>query len=251
MSGVIAEQSLLGSSHIVPAMSGVRFDNTSVACGLTVASQSITNSATFTVSMFVRTISFTGTSILMMSKDVNTAMFILPGFNTSDDVFFNYFDVSNSLNFDSNPGVFLADAWHHVFMSGDANHASGLKVVNFVVDGVVVGINSSSDPDAAFNFQVNGKEFGLPIDSANLGTNIGDITDYQSVWIAHGQYVAPASVGLFRDSNNQPKDLGSDGSGPTGTAPTYYFQGNSSQFVTNKGSGSAVTVVGTPTDISP
>jgi hypothetical protein len=131
------------------------------------------------------------------------------------------------------------------------NHAPGTKICNVLINGSNVAAYGITDSDPAFNFLFSGENFGIPIDQANLGAGYGYSVDYQSVWIAMGQYVSPANIALFRNpSTGLPMDLGTDGSGPTGTAPTYYFQGNAAAFVTNKGLGPTITLTGTPTDVS-
>jgi Concanavalin A-like lectin/glucanases superfamily len=156
------------------------------------------------------------------------------------------------LNSSGSAGVMIAsaasqmtdDGWHHLFVSLDANHAAGAKLMNLYLDGAnIFDAGNSSDANAAFNIGVNGKAFGIPTNSAGLS---GDSTRlaFYDVWIALGQYVDPSNISKFRTASGHPADLGTDGSTPTGLVPTFYFTGGAASFPTNRGSGPAMTLNG-------
>jgi hypothetical protein len=235
-------------------IAGVRFNNVSSTVGLVKTAQVVTNSSLLTMSMFVRMTPYTGVAVATFNINVSDTNQLGPGFGAFDGATYNCIKGSGAGNYylDSLGGIFPTGVWHHVFLSCDMNHAAGAKICNLWVDASAVGVNVKTDNDAAFSFPFSGENFGLPNVIANLGpSNYGTNIDYQSVWIAMGQYVAPSNIHLFRDpTTGLPQDLGPTGAGPTGTAPTYYFQGNAAAFSTNKGSGAAVTLTGTLTDVT-
>jgi hypothetical protein len=249
--GILDQQPSGQGQAVAPVMplTGVRFDNVNSSVGLCVTSQSVTNSPLLTVSMFVRMLAFDGVSVAMFSKNVSDATYLYP---SAGLMILSCSQTAGNFYFQSLDDPFVTDIWNHIFLAADMNHAAGSKICHILVNGVSVtkDTGASTDFGAAFSFQFNAHKFGLPIDQPTLGPgNIDEIYDFQSVWIGCGQYVDPANVGLFRDPiTGLPKSLGTDGSGPTGIAPTYYFQGNAAAFSTNKGSGPAITLVGALTD---
>lgn len=69
---------------------------------------------------------------------------------------------------------------------------------------------------------------------------------YAHVWIAPGQYEPDYTK--FINGDGTPKDLGADGSTPTGTAPAIFFTGDKSAFPVNNGTGGSFTLIGSLDD---
>lgn len=239
-----------GHSPIIGVIGFVRFDNELSTSLLNVSGQSVTDSALFTVSTYVRFQSIANQSVIALGDGSGGDL---------NKIFIDSGQLSCFLT--NNPGAvftefvftgvpFVADQVHHIFLSVDTNHAAGLKICNFLLDGATQTLNTgaSTDTDPAHTISFNGGEFGVTdvvADSPN-----GYHTDFQHLWIAPGQYVAPANVTLFRDAGTgDPVDLGADGSTPTGTAPKYFFEGNAAAFSTNLGSGAQPVLTGTLTDV--
>jgi hypothetical protein len=136
-------------------------------------------------------------------------------------------------------------------MSGDVRR--GTPVLAQYLDGVLVGqpplIVGSFSGTSTINF--NG--FALWVGADSFGNNLtGDLAD---LWIAPGVSLLDGSGDIATstrrkliDASGKPVDLGSDGSIPTGTAPSVFLSGNASSFSTNKGTGGAFTTTGTLTD---
>jgi hypothetical protein len=236
--------------------SSVRFDNEGSpgVAGLTVDSQTVSDSSVFTVSLFFRP---ADTEIfdqfLLSLGDASGNQFskieLIRRTATTGTLesFFTNPAGTAFCEFVFNEAPVMPGNYYHVFMSTDLNHPAGAKICNLVVNGLNQTINTgaSTDSDPAFVIPFNGGNFGLPDETKNLFPQNASILDFQEVWVALGQYVDPSNVSLFRDpSTGLPVDLGADGSLPTGTPPTYYFRGNAASFPTNLGNGEQPHVIG-------
>jgi hypothetical protein len=146
----------------------------------------------------------------------------------------------------------LGDIWVNFLGNAKTDLGSGLKIMqgywNDTTSSPAVIEGNDGSP---FNMGFNGKDIAVPmIGSGFLADYIGDLAD---VWIAPGQFIdfsVAANRRKFIDANGKPVDLGSDCSAPTGIAPSVCFSGDSSGFVTNKGTGGAFNLTGTLTNAS-
>jgi hypothetical protein len=243
---------------VPPSFTAVRFDNegtpansyNSVAA-LTVDSQSVPNAYTFTLSFYCRSDAMQTLDLMSLGDNSGNQFSILEMIgvattSASIEIFFT--DPTGAafaeFIFNEHPINFN---YFHLFMSVDLNHPAGSKICNCLINGVAMTINTGAytDGDPAFQIGFNGGNFGIPDMTANLGPGFGYILDFQEIWIALGQYVDPSNIALFREPiTGDPVDLGTDGSVPTGTPPTYYFKGNAAQFPINRGSGEQPHLVG-------
>lgn len=133
-------------------------------------------------------------------------------------------------------------SWHHLLWSADLTNPARRHLI---LDDVEVDEGST---------HVN-----IDIDFLNddhfVGSRAGGFTkadsDMADFWMFPGVYLdfsIEANRRLFRTSGGKPKDLGSDGSIPTGAAPLIYFSGLTAVWHTNKGTGGGFTENGALTD---
>ncbi len=250
MTGVTDEEEAATS----PTIGMVRFDNSSSSTGLNVAGQSVADSYTVTVSLFFRIFntSFQQKLFALGDGSGNQLNEMYSKYLTAGDVGFDFTNSGGGALFQSiiTGTPVSTNVIHHLFFSVDLNHPAGSKIASVVIDGTLYPLDGgqTTDIDAAFQAGFSGGEFGLPDLTANLGG--ADILDFQSVWIAYGVYVAPASAGVFVAPGGGPADIGADGSGAiSGVTPNYYFHGTAAQFSTNAGSGQQPTLTGTLLDV--
>lgn len=236
----------------------VLVDETSFYNGLTVDTQTTSNSYYLTLSAWIKCddpnrgvsnwpsiVSFawngssgpSGNSYLQIGSNFNSDIYASLMLNTG-----------NRLNFGSGD-IFTNGSWHHIFMSVDTNHAAGAKIANLLLDGVDVKNGAyTSDTYSADPLGVYGSTFSVS-DGDGSGHGVGNgALKYYDLWIAYEQYIAPADVTKFRTVDGHPVDLGYNGDIPTGTPPTYFFHGDSTTFATNAGTGDAVTLHGSLVD---
>lgn len=222
---------------------GVLLDNSDSSTALTAASQTAADSHFVTASLWLMVSAHINVLTLNPSSqsliDMN-----LNGAASLGAVLSNGTGLS-SVEFDSDASAVSFNAWHHLFVSADLNHAAGSKLLNLYLDGVSIRDPSAGgDTDPAFLMNVNGVAFGLPAAASQLSALNANIS-FSDVWIGVGQYVDPSAIASFRSSAGRPVFLGANGELPTGTSPTYFFSGDATAFATNKGTGDAVSLTGT------
>ena len=139
------------------------------------------------------------------------------------------FSVASTINFIS------ADAWHHLLVSWDTNHASGSKVYSFIYDGSSYGSVTVYDDYPAF---IDGYDFH----DFSVGAGVGGWTkatcDIAEFYL--NTVTAITDVTKFRNaSTGKPVNLGNDGSLPTGAPPMIYLSATATanDFLTNHGVG--------------
>jgi len=131
-------------------------------------------------------------------------------------------------------------AWHSVMISmfGDNGVSPVVEIMKIWVDGIEV---YSGGIDATFDRH--------PMAWAgNAWVGTGDAYDgldcYLSYIWCNEEYLDPATYwASFFDVSNKPKDIGADGSTPTGSPPVSYFP--NADFTNNAGTGPDWTEVGT------
>lgn len=135
--------------------------------------------------------------------------------------------------------------WRHFLASWSTNAAAGAKTSHLYIDGssdkTVV-----SDGSAAFDIDYTKADWGVGF-NPGAGTNKFDGC-LAEVYCAFGQFLDfsnSANRDKFRSAAGKPlSSLGTDGSTPTGSAPTVYLNNPAPSFQTNKGTGGNLTVTG-------
>ncbi len=132
--------------------------------------------------------------------------------------------------------------WLNILISWDClNDTEGQLYINDISDYDTV--NSDLDNEAiayatCTNWGIGAEPFGFAAkyagDMAFLYVNFDTAIDFS----------IEANRRLFFDASGVPVDLGPTGAIPTGTAPIMYFNGDSSEFPTNKGTGGGMTLTG-------
>jgi hypothetical protein len=135
--------------------------------------------------------------------------------------------------------------WHHIIFAWDLSTSDPYTKFHLYVDGVsrrdaiedVIGtippttIDYSAAPVGLFGY--------FPVYQSPIDGMISEL------YFAPGQYLDlsnPANLAKFYNAGYA-VDLGSTGSIPTGTAPAVYLGGNYSQFMSNRGTGGAITLL--------
>ncbi len=136
-------------------------------------------------------------------------------------------------NFDF-PAPSTGDVFNICF-SVDTNHGIGAKIVNAYVDNVPAAITVNTDNAANWLMDwTGGGRF------AACNEFIADL------WIAPGQFFDPANK--FMDGGGNWIDIGTDGAGANGTAPSVYLSCRGSDpasvFADNRGTGGLLTQSG-------
>ena len=140
--------------------------------------------------------------------------------------------------------------WYHV--AACWNTTTGSQETHLFVNGSEDSnsVTNNSDKLAYWshsNFEIGDDGFS---DSAFL---VGDIFDF---WLDTQVYFDLTSAANLQKfiSGGKPVDLGSDGSEPTGSAPTVFMRvlagGSASDFATNRGDGGGMTAVGSTISLS-
>lgn len=172
------------------------------------------------------------------------------GFNNANS---NYFfdtyteDFSKGLVTHGNPLSFPKSVWLNVKGSSNTNFSAGNKIAQLYVGDTNV-VTSIDDIFDAFFPAWNGVPFFIGTDDQSPLT--GNVADF---WFAPGQFIdfsIEANRRKFIGADGKPVDLGSDGSAPTGAAPTIFLSGDDAGFATNRGTGGAFTLTGALTNAS-
>lgn len=249
MSGVVD-----GDSDVAIApgiLDAVRFDNRTVDAGITKTATTADNSL-LTISLWFKVSDDDGFQHSLVQMDDFNTYFFVNVFAQQDIIAAISGTSFEYLQFGTGATAYLNDVWNHLFLSCDTNHASGAKLKNIYLNNVnALYAPNDQDADVAFSIAFNSKPFGIPAASGNLGpgSQANSLISYAHVWIAPGVYLTSSDIIKFRTAGGAPEDLGSNGQTPTGSAPAYYFKGNSSTFSSNLGTGGAVTLTGSMQDV--
>jgi hypothetical protein len=243
------------------SLAGVRFDNEGVApnydamAALTVDNQSVPDSYYFTASFYFRLgdAFVADQNLVMLGDSSNNQFSTIELIQVGGQGRLEYFATDSTgaryVEFDFLETPITFGVYYHIFMSVDTSQPAGSKICNCLINGhAQTNSGLGYDGDIPFKMSFNGGDFGLPDQSSLISPGANLILDFQHVWIALGQYVDPSNIGSFINPDNTPVNLGPDGSLPTGTPPTYFFQGNAASFPINLGSGEWPHVIGTLTD---
>jgi len=133
-------------------------------------------------------------------------------------------------------------SWHHLLWSADLTNPARRHLI---LDDVEVD-EASTHVNVDMDFQNDEHQIGAKVGGFNKADS--DMADF---WMFPGVYIdfsIEANRRRFRTSGGKPKDLGSDGSIPTGSSPLLYFSGATAAWHTNKGTGGGFTEIGALTD---
>lgn len=136
--------------------------------------------------------------------------------------------------------------WSHILGSCRTNLSAGNKIIKLYQNDVDV-TNEIDDEDDSFSIAINGRDVYVGGDI--FGQLAGDMADF---WLAPGQSlltgsdIAEATRRKFISAAGKPVYLGESGELPTGTPPAVFFSGDSTGFVTNRGTGGGFTLIDGP-----
>lgn len=140
----------------------------------------------------------------------------------------------------------VADGWRHYLASFDLTSTAKRHIYVNDVDGYDPTFPGTTYTNDTIDFTVNEWVIGNRPDLArDLDAYLADL------WIAPGVYIdftVEANRRKFIDASGKPVYLGSDGSGPIGTAPLIFLSGPTADWHTNKGTGGGFTENGALTD---
>lgn len=127
--------------------------------------------------------------------------------------------------------------WHHMIMTTNGTVAHTARD-NFVTI-------PPTPVDADIDWTLTNFSVGSTV--AATTRFIGNLAD---VWMddVYFDLTVAANLEKFIQPNGYPVDMGSDGSGPTGSAPLVFFSGPTASWHTNKGTGGGYNLTGALTD---
>lgn len=195
-------------------------------------------SGEYTKFIFSAWFKFPDTSLHQLARS-NSGQFDAQFSYQPDNKFFGIAAYDSDQNGDL---VFVDDvpafgSWVHVVMAYDhENEAGTIAVLDGAADTLTIFANENPPTlEGETSFKVT------------LGNTGGDVADY---YLAFGQWLDltnPSNLEKFI-SSGKPVYLGIDGSLPTGSPPTIFFSGDSTEFLTNRGTGGLFTAEGTITN---
>ena len=216
---------------------GVHFDGVNDYADIASALAGVSDSKKLTASFWFRT-GITGTNRRFYDNNGGANPFAIT-VGSFENLRFQFQD-----NTDTEVAMVQANAitgmgWTHVLFSIDT---TGTCTYSVYINDQPATLSGSTycNNDAVFDFTNGGnKSLGQQNDGSKRWD--GDMAD---VWMDFGTYMdfsVTANRRKFIDANGWPVDLGADGSTPTGTAPTLFFTGDTSDWATNKGTGGTFT----------
>lgn len=133
------------------------------------------------------------------------------------------------------------NAWHHVLASWNIETATGHLYLD---DTDVTNLANSTDDDIDYAVTSADWHFG--------GNSSAEKSDacFSEVYFNAAAYLdldTESNRRKFIDASGEPVALGANGETPTTSSPEVYFNGDSSTFQTNKGTGGDFTVTGSLT----
>ena len=155
-------------------------------------------------------------------------------------------DGANSFQFGTASTYTTSSGWLHILASCDTNYSVGNKLSHLYIDDT--SDNSTITDGSAFTADFTQTNHAIGATTSGGLPLRADIAEF---YLAFGQYLDFSNSSnrrKFIDSDGYPVSLGSDGSTPTGVAPTVYLSGQSTTFATNKGTGGGMTTNGSLTD---
>jgi hypothetical protein len=141
------------------------------------------------------------------------------------------------------------DGWHHCLAAWDMSDANKCKIY---VDDVDITNSTTGPTDDTLDYTTNA--YGIGAINGGASKFTGDLAEF--FW-APNQWIDVSIANnrrLFRTSGGKPADMGSDGSGPTGTKPLIYLHLDDAEtannFATNRTVNGDFTVTGALTTAS-
>ena len=132
------------------------------------------------------------------------------------------------------PVIWASEGYAHILISVDLENATRR---HFYINNRPVGRLITTYTDDTVDFTI--ADWGWGATPGGLLPLTGDSSEF---WMAPGVYIDFSQITnrrKFITSSNEPADLGSDGSKPTGTAPLVYL----ADTVTNKGTGGDFAII--------
>ena len=158
--------------------------------------------------------------------------------------------------------------WYHILFSWNTNFPAHQKLAALYVNDVLVPFDDAlhgtefpnDDTTSAFDIQYNDTlwaigQWGYNIVHDSIGAGpfmVGDMADLyvnttDSI-VQSDNTISTSDRRKFSTTDNKPVDLGSNGSTPTGHAPTIYLTGNASQWPNNAAGTGSFNEIGTLTN---
>lgn len=146
--------------------------------------------------------------------------------------------------------IAIGSTYHHILIAVDTNKTTGNFIANIYVDDVLSSTIVSQSGANLTTLEFDGTDWYVGRTGGG-GWLSGSLAE---LYVAFGQYLdlsVEANRRKFITAGGKPVDLGSDGSTPTGTAPTVYLSVRpgdaASDFAINRGTGGDFTENGTLT----
>jgi hypothetical protein len=231
LTGSLTDASTSPSSYVAKA---VLFDTDTevLSSALTVADQS-----KYTISVWAR---FPAATFDNASPDfftlVDQASDLLSSlWNVAGDI---YVKINNDVNsfVSASPSALLsADTWVWLGASVDVGHSSGSRVAIAFVNDTNANLdptNGGTDDGGSTTVPFHGEVARMRGSSAQA--------EFADLWLAPGVLLDFTDVSVrrkFISAAGKPVNLGVNGELPTGTAPQFFFSGDASTFLNNRGTG--------------
>jgi hypothetical protein len=139
--------------------------------------------------------------------------------------------------------TYTDSSWHHVMFAFDLTNAANRYIYVDGVSNLKVLPNTHTNTAIDFAMAVPYESiFAKPDGSLPFYGQIADL------WVNIGSFLDLSSAtnrALFITAAGTPVYLGSNGSAPTGSQPTFYFTNPGSAWITNTGSGGGFSITGT------
>ena len=148
------------------------------------------------------------------------------------------------LDMETSAALTASSTWRHILASWDLS----VPVAHLFLDGVNDEAGGSTETDDTIEYTRSEHSVGATGGGGDKWD--GCISEFYANFAEFIDITIASNRDKFRDGSGKPVSLGSDGSLPTGTAPIIYFNGDSTNFQTNQGTGGAYSVTGSLTDCS-
>jgi hypothetical protein len=168
--------------------------------------------------------------------------------NTSNKLAVTLFDTgSNFFSITGTTALTSSATWHHVIMAWNTNFTAGNRLGTMYLDGVSESpVLANGGAGAAFNVNYSGGFTGIAARTTGVSPFNGALAE---VYLNTAEYLDLSVSGnraLFRTAGGRPAALGSSGSNPTGSQPSFYLNNRAPSVNINKGSAGDFTIHGAP-----
>lgn len=232
LAAAVNRQQMPNASTAAPFYHATYFDVTPSYITHAGAFTGIVDSKTFTLSFWAKTVAADDQTIEIFAISAATAAKGLYVYRASNGyLYVQCFNASNTEIWNASgytSQFLLADGWTHWFIS--ANLAT--PAVGIYKNAVEHHNNSVGPTNDTINLTTSVNGYIGWLNNIKAGVRLSE------VWFDTSYTATPAN---WRDGT-KPKNLGADGSGPTGSQPIVYLPNAYSTFQTNAGSGGNYTV---------